>query len=173
MLWAVVPTTSHTFGGTPSDPIPPPPPGPAADSYTPPSPGLTLHYPSPAFFLTPTLWTLLGKWIIPTCVIPMFFGALISFTSFPLPLSSFPSTPNPSGSTTNPYRPSPSRDLDPVTMGIMRVAFTAASKWGIREEVLPWEWRMISACVSGAFAFAEAIGERRKGAGVAAGVAEE
>ncbi|KIJ25720.1 hypothetical protein M422DRAFT_38512 [Sphaerobolus stellatus SS14] len=154
MLWAVVPTTSITFGGKPA--VPPPPPG--ATPAAPPSPGLTLHYPSPHFFLTSTLWVLLGKWLVPTCVIPMFFGALISFNN----LASIPSVS--AASSPDTYRPSPARDLDPVTIGIMRVAFTAASNWGVADDVLPWHWRLISASVSAAFAFAEAIGERKRAA---------
>lgn len=76
---------------------------------------------------------LLGYWLIPTLVLPLLFGMLISFNT-------------------------PDQDLDPVTIAIVRVACAFAGNWSIEPNVLSPRWRQLSACVHAAFAFAEAIG---------------
>lgn len=100
---------------------------------------IAIRYPHPSFFITSHFWVTLFKWSLPTLVIPQFFGVLISFTP----------------------AASPTRDIDPVTIGIMRVACSVASDFGLGEQVLARKWRVLSACVGAAFAFAEAIGERK------------
>ena len=98
---------------------------------------VTIPYPTPSFFLSGTFWAILAKWSLPTLVIPQLCGALISFSI-------------------------PPREVDPVTIGIVRVACSVASHWGIADNVLGSRWRILSASVGAAFAFAEAVGERRK-----------
>lgn len=99
---------------------------------------LSIPYPTPSYLVSATLWSLLAKWSLPTLVIPQLCGALISFSV-------------------------PERDIDPVTVGIIRVACSVASHWGITNDVLGSRWRILSASVGAAFAFAEAVGQRRKG----------
>ncbi|KAF8510035.1 hypothetical protein JB92DRAFT_2831720 [Gautieria morchelliformis] len=97
----------------------------------------SIPYPTPSYFLSGTLWAVLAKWSLPTLVIPQLCGALISFSV-------------------------PPREVDPVTIGIVRVACTVASRWGITDDILGSQWRILSASVGAAFAFAEAVGQRRR-----------
>lgn len=99
----------------------------------------SIPYPTPSFLVSGKLWTLLAKWSLPTLVIPQLFGALISFST-------------------------PPREVDPVTIGIVRVACSVASHWGITDDVLGSRWRILSASVGAAFAFAELVGDKRKAA---------
>ncbi|GJJ13583.1 hypothetical protein Clacol_007839 [Clathrus columnatus] len=78
---------------------------------------------------------LFGYWLIPTLVLPLLFGMLVSFNT-------------------------PDQDLDPVTIAIVRVACAFAGNWYIDPTVLGPRWRRLSACVHVAFAFAEAIGAK-------------
>jgi hypothetical protein len=98
---------------------------------------VSIPYPTPSYLFSSTLWSLLAKWSLPTLVIPQLCGALISFSI-------------------------PPRDVDPVTVGIVRVACSVASHWGITNDVLGSRWRVLSASIGAAFAFAEAVGERRR-----------
>ena len=99
----------------------------------------SIPYPTPSYLFSGTFWTILAKWSLPTLVIPQLCGALISFSI-------------------------PPREVDPVTIGIVRIACSVASHWGIPDDVLGSRWRLLSASVGAAFAFAEALGERRKAA---------
>ncbi|KAF8589015.1 hypothetical protein K439DRAFT_1278805, partial [Ramaria rubella] len=91
-----------------------------------------IPYPTPSYVFSLAFWTLLGKWALPTLVIPLLCGTLVSFDF-------------------------PPREIDPITVGIVRVACSVASRWGIADETLGSRWRILSASVGAAFAFAEAI----------------
>ncbi|KAF8524908.1 hypothetical protein BU17DRAFT_42394 [Hysterangium stoloniferum] len=98
---------------------------------------LSISYPKLSYFRSAEPWKLLARWSLPTLVVPQLCGALISFNT--------------------------SRgDIDPVTVGIMRVACSVAHKWGIQNDVLDSRWRILSASVGAAFAFAEAIGAKKQ-----------
>ena len=77
------------------------------------------------------LYTLLAQWAIPTLVLPLFAGALVTFSD--------------------------RKDIDPVSSGIVRLACVCSSTWGVPDELLSSKTRIIAAATSLAFATAEAI----------------
>lgn len=83
-------------------------------------------------------WKLLSKWSVVTYVLPQLGGYLISFTT-------------------------PRKDVDPVSAAIVKLALcsVAPATWFILFEGDTWKWRITGAALNLAFAFAEAIEERR------------
>ena len=93
----------------------------------------------PLFWITSTVtWKLLAKWSVVTYVLPQLAGYLISFTT-------------------------PRKDVDPVSAAIVKLALCmlAPATWFILFEGDIWKWRITGAASNAAFAFAEAIQERR------------
>lgn len=114
---------------------------------------MTIYYPPLLVFQTSAFWVVLLHWALPSLVIPAFIGRLISF--------------NPAFSPTNAYSwaSAPIAPLDPLTASIVRLAAQigypypsiAINSGIIGLDVLGSNWRVLSASVGLAFAFAETI----------------
>ncbi|KAG2745983.1 hypothetical protein P692DRAFT_20954959 [Suillus brevipes Sb2] len=108
---------------------------------------LAIPYPPARTFLTPSFWTVLIHWSIPTVFIPLVFGLLVSF--------------HPANSTT--ARIPRVIALDPLSASIVRLAAHVAYPFRALEaslqgvDVIGQRWRLLTASVVVAFAFAEAI----------------
>lgn len=122
---------------------------PAGDSKL----SLSINYPPWHVFQTYAFWMVLGHWIIPTLIIPAIVGNLVSFKP--------PSLGTHSTSTGT----SPAIQFDPLTASIIRLAAHVGYPFALLEQngrlqgldVLGFKWRVLSAAVGVAFAFAEAI----------------
>jgi hypothetical protein len=93
----------------------------------------------PLFWITSIVtWKLLAKWSVVTYILPQLTGHFISFTT-------------------------PRKDIDPVSAAIVKLALcsVAPATWFILSEGDIWKWRITAAALNTAFAFAEAIEERR------------
>ncbi|KAF8154062.1 Rft protein-domain-containing protein [Crassisporium funariophilum] len=119
--------------------------------------GMSIPYPPLSVFSTAAFWHVILHWAIPTLFIPAFLGSLISFNP-----ASAPSQQRTESNVTPAAAIAP---LDPLTASIVRLAAqvgypyaTLGSTLGvIGLDVLGSNWRVLSASVSAAFAFAEAI----------------
>ena len=102
----------------------------------------------PSYWLqTPWPYTTAIFWAIPTVILPMIAGHLVSFRT-----------------SSNVRRHHAAGEPDPLTMAIVRIALVFVSGWSV-----PWDHlgldgqlRLILACLSGAFALSEALGERKE-----------
>ncbi|PPQ74525.1 hypothetical protein CVT26_007921 [Gymnopilus dilepis] len=122
-------------------------------------PKFDLRYPPSGVFQTYAFWAVVFHWAVPTLILPTLVGCLISFNPNqpPKPKSKSPTTPSPSK---RPVAP-----LDPLSASIVRLAVqtaypytTIATRTGVVGiDVLGSQWRIWSASVGLAFAFAEAI----------------
>jgi len=114
---------------------------------------ISVNYPPLLVFQTSAFWVVLLHWALPSLIIPAFIGRLISF--------------NPAFSPTNSYSwaSAPIAPLDPLTASIIRLAAQigypypsiAINSGVIGLDVLGSNWRVLSASVVLAFAFAETI----------------
>ncbi|KAG2032851.1 hypothetical protein BDR03DRAFT_969024 [Suillus americanus] len=108
---------------------------------------LAIPYPPARTFLQPPFWTVLIHWSIPTILIPLVFGILVSF--------------HPANSTS--ARTPRVIALDPLSASIVRLAAHVAYPFRALEaslqgvDVIGQKWRLLTASVVVAFAFAEAI----------------
>lgn len=108
---------------------------------------LAIPYPPARTFLQPSFWTVLIHWSIPTIFIPIVFGLLVSF--------------HPANSTS--VRTPRVVALDPLSASIVRLAAHVAYPFRSLEtslqgiDVIGQRWRLLTASVVVAFAFAEAI----------------
>ncbi|KAG0707180.1 hypothetical protein DFH29DRAFT_897369 [Suillus ampliporus] len=108
---------------------------------------LAIPYPPAQTFLQLSFWTVLFHWSVPTILIPLVFGLLVSF--------------HPANSTS--VRIPRVLALDPLSASIARLAAHVvypfqtldASLQGV--DVIGQRWRLLTASVVVAFAFAEAI----------------
>ncbi|KAJ7584907.1 hypothetical protein C8J56DRAFT_1027401 [Mycena floridula] len=113
------------------------------DSFT-----LRVLYPPVAVFQSADFWTVILHWFIPTLLIPTVFGLLISFHPAKM---------------TRPNRLSaPAAPFDPLTASIVRLASHVAYPYPSIDfdkslDILGIKWRVLSASLGVAFAFAEAI----------------
>ncbi|KAF9471930.1 hypothetical protein BDN70DRAFT_887571 [Pholiota conissans] len=116
--------------------------------------GFTVPYPPLSVFQSGAFWQVLLQWAIPSMILPTFVGCLISFSP------ALPSTPAPTPAPAAPVAP-----LDPLTAAIVRLAAQTAYPYTnigarvgvVNLDVLGSQWRVLSASVGLAFAFAEAI----------------
>lgn len=116
-------------------------------------PLLAVPYPPWSIFQTAAFWQVILHWAIPTLIIPAFFGIIISFNPANTPSSS--ETPS----------ATPIAPFDPLTASIIRLAaqvgypytFIASRTELVGLDVLGSNWRILSASVGVAFAFAESI----------------
>ncbi|KAG1777859.1 hypothetical protein EV702DRAFT_1027110 [Suillus placidus] len=108
---------------------------------------LAIPYPPARTFLQQSFWTVLIHWSIPTVFIPLVFGLLVSF--------------HPANSTS--ARIPRVIALDPLSASIVRLAAHVAYPFRTLEaslqgiDVIGQRWRLLTASVVVAFAFAEAI----------------
>jgi hypothetical protein len=108
---------------------------------------LVIPYPPARTFLQPPFWTVIIHWSIPTVLIPLIFGLLVSFHPTN---STFARTPRVIA-------------LDPLSASIARLAAHVAYPFSTLEaslqgvDVIGQKWRLLTASVVVAFAFAEAI----------------
>ncbi|KAG1731430.1 hypothetical protein EDB19DRAFT_1912547 [Suillus lakei] len=108
---------------------------------------LAIPYPPARTFLQPSFWTVLIHWSIPTILVPLVFGLLVSF--------------HPANSTS--ARIPRVIALDPLSASIARLAAHVAYPFRALEttlqgiDVIGPRWRLLTASVVVAFAFAEAI----------------
>ncbi|KAG9007466.1 hypothetical protein FRB94_001229 [Tulasnella sp. JGI-2019a] len=97
----------------------------------------------PHTFLTqPTIYSTLILWALPTLLIPLCFGGLVSF---------------------KPGHAWSASGQDALTAAIVRLACVFAGDWGLdwsNELGISQKWRILSASLAGAFSLAEAIGGR-------------
>jgi hypothetical protein len=100
-------------------------------------PTLYIGYPPLSYLRTADLWVTIFFWSLPTLIIPQSLGMLISFTE-------------------------PRREVNPLSAAIVRVACACAGSWTLDDNVLSTRWRVLSASMTLAFAFAEAVGENQK-----------
>lgn len=91
-------------------------------------------YPPSSVFTTKDLYTLIAQWSLPTLVLPIILGNLISFQSH--------------------------ADVDPITAGIVRLVCAISSQWGVPEELLSSKTRIVSAATVLAFSVAETLAGR-------------
>ncbi|KAG1894447.1 uncharacterized protein F5891DRAFT_728894 [Suillus fuscotomentosus] len=108
---------------------------------------IAISYPPARTFLTPSFWTVLIHWSIPDVFIPLVFGLLVSF--------------HPANSTSS--RTPQVIALDPLSASIARLAAHVAYPFRALEvslqgvDVIGQKWRLLTASIVVAFAFAEAI----------------
>ncbi|KAG6855617.1 hypothetical protein H0H87_000252 [Tephrocybe sp. NHM501043] len=111
---------------------------------------LPYFYPPLSTFQTYAFWLVLLHWALPTVILPIIAGSLISFTP---KTSSQPATPE------APFSQTP---FDPLTAAIIRLAVHAnypyASVAVQGADVLGWNWRVWNAAVGLLFAFSEKLG---------------
>ncbi|RDB23509.1 hypothetical protein Hypma_009237 [Hypsizygus marmoreus] len=111
----------------------------------------SVPYPPMSVFQTYAFWMVLLNWAAPTLVIPAIVGNIISF--------------NPPASQPTSDAPYPVVPFDPLTASIIRVATQVGYPFAYFEaktnvqglDVLGSRWRILTAAVGLAFAFAEAI----------------
>lgn len=116
-------------------------------------PLFSVPYPPWSIFQTAAFWQVILHWAIPTLIIPAFVGSVISFNPA--------NTPSPAETPSA----SPIAPFDPLTASIIRLAaqvgypyaFMASRTEVVGLDVLGSNWRVLSASVGVAFAFAEAI----------------
>jgi len=104
-------------------------------------------------FYSSAFWTVLLHWAIPTLIFPTLVGCIVSFNPKNIPAPA--NTPN----------SSPATPFDPLTSSIVRLAAQSAYPYDkiashsniVGLDVLGHKWRVLSASVGLAFAFAEAI----------------
>ncbi|KAG8857848.1 hypothetical protein FRB96_005567 [Tulasnella sp. 330] len=93
------------------------------------------------FIVQPEIYYILMRWALPTLLIPLCIGGLVSF------------------------RPGQAwSGQDPLTSAIVRIACVFAGDWGLdwsSDLGVSQKWRILSASLAGAFSLAEAIGERK------------
>ncbi|CAA7261927.1 unnamed protein product [Cyclocybe aegerita] len=122
-------------------------------------PSFPLHYPPLSVFQTSAFWLVLLHWALPTLIIPSFVGRMISFN----PLNNAPAPSKADIKTSSPA--APIAPFDPLTASIIRLAAQVAYPYAsiatsvdiVGLDVLGSHWRVLSASVGLAFAFAEAI----------------
>ena len=123
---------------------PGPPYAPAETPYSGVSRILPVPYPPGEYLMGSSLYLTLLIWSIPNLIIPQVVGSLISF--------------KPDGEV--------QQGPDALTAAITRIACVIAGDWGLgdwRQHLgITQKWRLLGASVAGAFALAEAIGERKK-----------
>ncbi|KIN96278.1 hypothetical protein M404DRAFT_163595 [Pisolithus tinctorius Marx 270] len=108
---------------------------------------LFISYAPLATFGSPTFWTILIHWAIPTVVIPALAGSLVSFQPGNSPSARAPHT----------------LYFDPLTASVIRVAVHYAYPYDTFKsrvecvDILGAQWRLLHASVVAALAFAEAI----------------
>jgi len=108
---------------------------------------LTIPYPPVRTFLQPSFWIVLLHWSIPTIFVPTIFGVLVSF--------------HPANSTS--VRTPRVLALDPLSASIARLAAHVVYPFQTLDitlqgvDVIGYKWRLLTASVVVAFAFAEAI----------------
>ncbi|KAG6335060.1 hypothetical protein ID866_4038 [Astraeus odoratus] len=108
---------------------------------------LSIHYAPLATFQSPTFWTILVHWAIPSVIIPVISGSLVSFHPANSPAA----------------RMRRARFFDPLTASVMRVAAQYAYPYEALKlstecvDVLGPHWRLLIASVAAALTFAEAI----------------
>lgn len=108
---------------------------------------LSIHYAPLATLGSPTFWTILIHWAIPTIIIPALFGSLVSFNPVNSPTARAP-------------RP---LYFDALTASVIRVAvhyvypYDALKSQVECVDILGARWRLLEASVVAALAFAEAI----------------
>lgn len=90
-----------------------------------------LSHPPAAIFLSKELYILIAAWAVPTIILPVIFGYLISFQG-------------PSG-------------VDLVSSGIVRLVCAVSPPWDVPEDFLSSKTRVISAATALSFAVAEAL----------------
>jgi len=105
-------------------------------------PAIQFPYPPLNFFLEGATYVTLLQWALPTLLIPLCIGGLVSFRS-----DHSWNTPR----------------YDPLTAAIIRTACVFAGDWGLNwtELGISPKWRILSASVATAFALAEAVGASR------------
>jgi hypothetical protein len=115
---------------------------------------ISLTHPTWVVFRTSIFWSTIGHWAIPSLIIPALLGTLISF---------HPATSARSQATGD-RPPKPALiPFDPLTASIIRLAAQIAYPFGPEGpkahivDVIGFRWRVLSAAVGVAFAFAEAI----------------
>lgn len=91
-------------------------------------------YPPSTIFTSRDLYALIAQWSLPTLVLPIILGNLISFQNHP--------------------------DVDPITAGIVRLVCAISSHWGVPEELLSSKTRVVSAATVLAFSVAEILAGR-------------
>ena len=115
---------------------------------------ISLAHPTWVVFQTSVFWSAIGHWAIPSLIIPALFGTLISF---------HPATSARSPATADRHPIPPLIPFDPLTASIIRLAAQIAYPFGPMGskahimDVIGFRWRVLSAAVGVAFAFAEAI----------------
>ncbi|OAX40746.1 hypothetical protein K503DRAFT_791187 [Rhizopogon vinicolor AM-OR11-026] len=108
---------------------------------------LAIPYPPVQTFLQPSFWTVLLHWSMPTVFIPVILGVLVSF--------------HPANSTS--IRIPRVLALDPLSASIARLAAHVVYPFHTLDmtlqgvDVIGYRWRLLTASVVVAFAFAEAI----------------
>ncbi|KAG6902920.1 hypothetical protein C0995_009311 [Termitomyces sp. Mi166 len=111
---------------------------------------LPYFYPPSSVFRTYAFWMVILHWALPTVVLPVIAGSLISFTPKPASRSKSPDSPD----STTPF--------DPLTAAIIRLAvqvnypYASVPVQGV--DVLGWNWRVWNAAVGLLFAFSEKLG---------------
>lgn len=106
-----------------------------------------ISYAPLATFGSPTFWTILIHWAIPTVVIPALAGSLVSFQPGNSPSARVPHT----------------LYFDPLTASVIRVAVHYAYPYDAFKsrvecvDILGAQWRLLHASVVAALAFAEAV----------------
>ncbi|KAG8908837.1 hypothetical protein FRB99_003075 [Tulasnella sp. 403] len=130
-------TTNHSVPTPATD-------GPSTDALV---PGRVVHipYPPASFLKSVSTYSLLLRWAIPNLLLPQMIGVLVSFRAGEQWIQA--------------------RQPDPLSAAIVRIACAIAGDWGINWSALGVtpKWRILGASVAGAFALAEAIGEKRAG----------
>ncbi|KAF9460475.1 hypothetical protein BDZ94DRAFT_1265994 [Collybia nuda] len=114
---------------------------------------VSIAYPPMHTFQTFAFWMTLLQWAIPTLIIPAVVGNVVSFNPVSSPLHI---------STGSPIPP-----FDPLTASIARLAAQVGYPFPLLEhntqisglDVLGFKWRVLSASISLAFSFAEAIAD--------------
>ncbi|KAL4063981.1 hypothetical protein V8B97DRAFT_1989806 [Scleroderma yunnanense] len=108
---------------------------------------VSVYYPPLATFTSPTFWTIIFHWALPSVIVPAISGSLVSFH----PANS-PSARNPRASF-----------FDPLTASVIRVAIQYIYPYETLKltteciDILGPKWRLVDASVAAALAFAETI----------------
>jgi hypothetical protein len=118
-------------------------------------PFLSVPYPPLNIVQTVAFWQVILHWAVPTLIIPAFVGSVISFN----PANNPSPAETPSATLIAPF--------DPLTASIIRLAAQVGYPYNLIAsrtdlvglDVLGSNWRVLSASVGLAFAFAEAIAD--------------
>lgn len=94
---------------------------------------LGIPYPPASVFLSKDTYALISQWAVPTLVLPVIFGNLISFQT--------------------------QKDVDPISAGIVRLACAVSWSWGVSEDLLSTKTRVVSAALALSFAVAEKLSQ--------------